>query len=240
MPQNTSLAPAFQDRFEAGRLLARMLDHLRERAPVLLALPRGGVPLGYEAAKALDAPLDLLLVRKLAVPGHAEASLGVVSEGRGAWIDEHAVEEYHVSLGELDELLLKETEEVERQAWAYRQGRPRLEVADRTVVVIDDGVATGHTARFALELVRRQHPRHVLFGAGVISPTAYRSLFLSTDGVYCPLLPATFRSIREWYREYDPITEVQVEKLLSDIQRRHVNGSLPLPATPRRTDLLAD
>lgn len=232
MSHPSSLAPAFEDRYEAGRLLARMLMHLKERAPVLLALPRGGVPLAYEVAKAMEAPLDLLLVRKVAVPGHPEESLGIVSEGRGSWIDERNVEKFHVSMGELDSLLLKETEEVERQAWAYRRGRPHLEVEDRTVVVIDDGVASGRTAKYALEMVRKRSPRHVLLGAGVISPTAYAELFRITDGVYCPLLPATFHTIHEWFRDYSPVGDAQIEKMLDEVHHRHDEGALPSARRP--------
>jgi putative phosphoribosyl transferase len=238
--KETPFAPAFADRHEAGRLLARMVGHLKESSPVVLALPRGGVPLGYEVAKELEAPLDLVLVRKIAVPGHPEESLGVVAEGGSTWIDEANVEKYHVHRGELDEMLLKEQEEVERQAWRYRQGRPRLDVQDRTVLVVDDGVATGRTARWAIEEVRKNRPAHVLLGVGVISPEAYPDLFRFTDGVYCPLLPASFGTIGGWYRTYEPVEDPEIEKMLNEIHHMHDQDALPpapkgRPAAKRRS-----
>lgn len=234
--KGSSLAPAFKDRYEAGRLLAAVVEHLRSRAPAVVALPRGGVPLGYEVAKVLQAPLDLLLVRKLAVPGHPEESLGVVAEGRLSWIDEGSVRRHHVSLGDVDELLYREMEEVERQAWAYRRGRPRLSLQGRTVLVVDDGVVTGRTGRFALEQVRKAKPEHVLFGAGVIAPRAYPELFRYTDGVYCPIVPGSFRSISEWYRNYDPVDDGEVERLLAAVHELHERGALP--RAPERSTLV--
>ena len=231
LPKSGSPAPAFRDRHEAGRLLAKMVDHLADQAPVVLALPRGGVPLGYEVAKALGAPLDLLLVRKLSVPGRPGESLGVVAEGRSSWIDDAAVRRFRVSQGDLDTTLYHELEEIERQAWKYRRGRPRVEVTERTVIVVDDGVATGRTARFAIELVRERHPAHVFLGSGVVSPYAYPELFRTTDGVYCPLLPAKFQTIGEWFERYDPVDEGQIEKMLDEVHHLHDRGALP-SATP--------
>lgn len=219
--------PAFEDRYHAGRLLAELVHHLRDQEPVVLALPRGGVPLGYEVAKSLNAPLDLLLVRKLFAPGHPTLSLGDVGEGGAMKLDEAAVREHHVPMGELDQIVLHEREELERQAWKYYRGRPRLAVRDRVVLLVDDGVATGETIRFALEQVRKERPAKVYVAVGVVAPEAYPELFRSTDGVFTPVVPSTFHSIAEWYGKFPLVEEGEIERLLQEVHHLHDQDALP-------------
>ncbi len=219
--------PAFEDRHEAGRLLANMVRHLREEHPVVLALPRGGVPLGYEVARVLSAPLDLLLVRKLPVPRHPDITMGVIGESGAIRLNGDVVRAQRVSPGDLDEIVLHEREELERQAWRYALGRPRLSVEGRVVLLVDDGIATGETARFAVETLRKERPARVLLGAGVVSPEAYPTLFRTTDGVYSPMVPGIFHSIAEWYRQFAPVSEAEVERLLQEVHHMHDEDALP-------------
>ncbi|MDE1819748.1 MAG: phosphoribosyltransferase [Euryarchaeota archaeon] len=225
--------PAFADRYEAGRLLAYQMRHLSDEAPIVLALPRGGVPLGYEVARGLTAPLDLLLVRKIPAPGRPELTVGVVGEGGAVRIDEAVVREHHIRWGDLDEVILHEQEEIERQAWKYYRGRPRIGVKDRVVVLVDDGVGTGRTATFAIEGLRRDSPKKVVLGVGVVAPEAYPGLLRITDGVYSPLVPGLFHSIGEWYREFEPIGELEIERLLQEIHHLHDADALPVPQRAR-------
>lgn len=223
-----SRPPVFEDRYHAGRLLAEKVAHLKSADPIVLALPRGGVPLGYEVAKVLDAPLDLLLVRKVPAPNHPEESLGVMGEGGTLRLDDEAVRDHRVGLGDLDEILLHEREEVERQVWRYLRGRPRISVKGRLVLLVDDGASSGRTAKFAVEQVRKEGAVKVLLGLGVVSPQAYPELFRVTDGVYSALVPGLFHSIAEWYRNFDVVPEGEIERLLQEVHHLHDRDALPV------------
>lgn len=219
--------PAFRDRYEAGRTLASMLLDLKEAYPVVLALPRGGVPVGFEVAKALAAPLDLLLVRKLAVPGHPEESLGVAAEEGFSWIDERNVWKYQVPRSGLDEVFYHESQEVGREAARYRAGRPRIELRDRTVILVDDGAATGRSLQVAWQQVRQQAPARVVIAAAVMSSLSFRRLSELSAEVYAAIRPEVFQNVGVWFQNYDPVPVEEVEHLLHAVHELHDQGALP-------------
>lgn len=205
----------FTDRTDAGRRLASALRHLKVRDPLVLGLPRGGVPVAYEVAQALDAPLDVIVVRKLGVPHHPELGFGAIGEGGVRVISDEIVR--HAGVREKDLASVERAEETElvRRAGAYREGRPRLSLKDRAVVVVDDGVATGATARAACQVVRAQGAAHVVLAVPVASPDAVVRLREDVDEVVCLSTPGLFSAVGEWYRDFSQTSDEEVVALLA-------------------------
>ncbi|MFE7520813.1 phosphoribosyltransferase family protein [Streptomyces halstedii] len=205
----------FMDRTDAGRRLAGALGHLGRREPVVLGLPRGGVPVAFEVARALGAPLDVTVVRKLGVPYQPELGFGAVGEGGARVVSDAIVR--HAGISEADVLAVEraETAELERRAHAYRAGRERLPLRGRTVIVVDDGVATGATARAACRVVREQGATHVVLAVPVASPDVVARLRDDVDEVVCLSTPALFSSVGEWYQDFSQTSDDEVVALLA-------------------------
>lgn len=205
----------FTDRTDAGRRLAVALRHLERRDPVVLGLPRGGVPVAYEVAQELRAPLDVIVVRKLGVPYHPELGFGAIGEGGARVISDEIVR--RAGLREKDLVAVERAEEAElvRRAQAYREGRPRLSLKGRAVVVVDDGVATGATARAACQVVRAQGATHVVLAVPVASPDAAAGLREDVDEVVCLSAPNLFSAVGEWYRDFSQTSDQEVVSLLA-------------------------
>lgn len=205
----------FTDRTDAGRRLAVALRHLERRDPVVLGLPRGGVPVAYEVAQALGAPLDVIVVRKLGVPYHPELGFGAIGEGGVRVISDEIVR--HAGLREKDLVSVERAEEAElgRRAQAYRKGRPRLPLKGRAVVVVDDGIATGATARAACQVVRAQGAAHVVLAVPVASPEVAARLGEDVDEVVCLSTPHLFSAVGEWYRDFSQTSDEEVVSLLA-------------------------
>ncbi|WLQ66395.1 MULTISPECIES: phosphoribosyltransferase family protein [Streptomyces] len=205
----------FTDRTDAGRRLAAALRHLGKHEPVVLGLPRGGVPVAYEVAQALGAPLDVIVVRKLGVPYHPELGFGAIGEGGVRVISEEIVR--RTGVGEKDLVAVERTEAAElvRRAHAYREGRPRLSLEGRAVVVVDDGVATGATARAACQVVRAQGAAHVVLAVPVASPDVAARLREDVDEVVCLSTPSLFSAVGEWYRDFSQTSDEEVVALLA-------------------------
>ncbi|MFD9775513.1 phosphoribosyltransferase family protein [[Kitasatospora] papulosa] len=205
----------FTDRTDAGRRLAVALRHLGRRDPVVLGLPRGGVPVAYEVAQALGAPLDVIVVRKLGVPYHPELGFGAIGEGGVRVISEEIVRRTGVGEKDLVAVERAEAAELVRRAHAYREGRPRLPLEGRAVVVVDDGVATGATARAACQVVRAQGAAYVVLAVPVASPDAAARLREDADEVVCLSAPALFSAVGEWYRDFSQTSDEEVVALLA-------------------------
>ncbi|MFD5135008.1 phosphoribosyltransferase family protein [Streptomyces sp. NPDC058378] len=205
----------FTDRTDAGRQLAEALRHLERRDPVVLGLPRGGVPVAYEVARALGAPLDVIVVRKLGVPYRPELGFGAIGEGGARVISDEIVR--HAGVREKDLKAVERAEEAEllRRAQTYREGRPRLPLEGRTVVVVDDGVATGATARAACQVVRAQGASHVVLAVPVASPDVAARLREDVDEVVCLSTPQLFSAVGEWYRDFSQTSDEEVVSLLA-------------------------
>ncbi|MFF2726579.1 phosphoribosyltransferase family protein [Streptomyces sp. NPDC058008] len=205
----------FTDRTDAGRRLAPALRHLERRDPVVLALPRGGVPVAYEVARALGSPLDVIVVRKLGVPYHPELGFGAIGEGGVRVISDEIVRRAGVREEDLASVERAEGAELVRRAHAYREGRPRLPLEGRTVIVVDDGVATGATARAACRVVREQGAAHVVLAVPVASPDVADGLREDADDVVCLSTPSLFSAVGEWYRDFSQTSDEEVVSLLA-------------------------
>ena len=211
---------AFHDRRDAGRQLAEHLSHYAGRPDVVvLALPRGGVPVACEVAAALGAPLDVFLVRKLGVPGQPELAMGAIASGGVRVLNEHVVQMLGVSDDEIDRVAAQEGQELERREWLYRNGRPAPDLRDRTVILIDDGLATGSTMRAAVQAVRRQGARGVIVSVPVAAASTCDDLRGEVDQVVCAFTPEPFYAVGLWYEDFAQTTDEEVRRLLEQSAR---------------------
>ncbi len=214
----------FQDRFEAGRVLASKLSHLANRPDVVvLALPRGGVPVGYEVAKALNAPLDVFVVRKLGVPGHKELAMGAIASGGVRVLNENVVRTLGIPDHVVDMVAAEEEREVERREREYRDGRPPVDVSGRTVILVDDGLATGSSMRVAALALRKKNPARIIVAVPAASPATCAEFEPEVDQVICAVTPEPFWAVGQWYRDFSQTTDEEVHDLL----KRAAN--LPVP-----------
>ncbi|MFE9930869.1 phosphoribosyltransferase family protein [Streptomyces sp. NPDC005533] len=205
----------FLHRTDAGERLAEALRHLRAEDPVVLGLPRGGVPVAFRVARALGAPLDVIVVRKLGVPHHRELGFGAIGEGGVRVISEDIVRSSRVRPEDLAAVEHAEEAELARQARRFRGERPRVALAGRTVVVVDDGIATGATAAAACEVVRAQGAARVVVAVPVAPPDAVARLRTAADEVVCLSAPHAFRAVGEWYEDFSQTPDEEVVALLA-------------------------
>lgn len=206
----------FQDRVEAGQILAESLDAYKNRPDVVvLALPRGGVPVAFEVARALNAPLDIFLVRKLGVPGHEELAMGAIASGGVRTINEDVVQTLGIPDEVIDAVTAKEQQELERREHLYRDGRPPLDVRGRTVILIDDGLATGSTMRAAAAALRKQRPARIVVAVPVGAASTCDEFRREVDEAICAVTPEPFFAISLWYRDFTQTTDDEVRDLLA-------------------------
>jgi putative phosphoribosyl transferase len=211
----------FSDRAEAGRVLAEALvDFAGRQDVVVLALPRGGVPVGYEVAKGLRAPLDVFVVRKLGMPGQEELAMGAIATGGVRVLNQDLLAQIKVPPSLIDEVAAVELEELERRERKYRNGRPPLQLRDRTVILVDDGLATGSTMRAAVAAVKQQEPRTIVVAVPVGARETCNSLSrdLKTTTV-CAMTPEALRAVGLWYRNFSQTTDEEVRSLLDQAQQ---------------------
>jgi predicted phosphoribosyltransferase len=207
---------AFADRREAGTVLADRLKQLAARNDVVvLALPRGGVPVGYEVARVLGAPLDVFVVRKLGLPGHPELAMGAIASGDIRVLNEDVLELYPVPKAAIDAVTQTERLELARRERAYRDGRPLVPIEGRTVVLVDDGLATGSTMRAAVLAVGRLRPARVVVAVPVGAWETCHALREVADEVVCAFTPEPFRAVGLWYADFSQTTDDEVRQLLS-------------------------
>lgn len=205
----------YRDRFEAGRLLATKLTAYAHRQDVLvLALPRGGVPVAYEVAKALKAPLDVFVVRKLGVPGHEELAMGAIATGGIRVLNEEVVHMLRIPHSVINAVAAQEQQELERREHLYRDDRPPPDVSGRTVILVDDGLATGSTMRAAIEALRRQHPAHIVVAVPVAAPSTCDEFRAEVDDIICAKTPEPFYGVGYWYEDFSQTTDKEVHDLL--------------------------
>jgi putative phosphoribosyl transferase len=210
----------FHDRSDAGRQLAAHLDRYARRADVIvLALPRGGVPVGSEVARALGAPLDVFLVRKLGVPGREELAMGAIASGGVRVINEDVVNELRIPTRWIDAATAEELAELRRREEAYRDGRPAPDVRDKVGILVDDGLATGASMRAAVGALRRLGPARVVVAVPVGAVQTCRELEQIADEVVCVEQPDPFYAVGSWYRDFDQTTDAEVRELLARANR---------------------
>lgn len=210
----------FTDRMDAGRRLAEALRHVRGENPVVLGLPRGGVPVASQVAQALGAPLDVIVVRKLGVPYHRELGYGAIGEGGVRVISDDIVRRSGVGRDELETVERAEEAELARQAKRFRTDRPRTAIGGRTVIIVDDGIATGATAAAACEVVRAQGAARVVLAVPVAPPDAVAWLRTEADEVVCLSTPRAFRAVGEWYQDFSQTPDEEVVALLAQAAER--------------------
>ncbi|MEX1008588.1 MAG: phosphoribosyltransferase family protein [Acidimicrobiia bacterium] len=208
------MAWRFRDRAEAGAALAQLLVQFRDEDPVVLALPRGGVPVAFEVARALQAPLDVIVVRKLGVPFQPELGMGAIGEEGVRVLDPHMVRVAQVTAEEIATIEMRERAELERRVRLYRGARPMISLEGRTVIVVDDGIATGGTARAALRIARLHGARRIILAVPVAAPETVRELADVADAIIAVQTPSPFLAIGEWYERFDQTTDDEVRTLL--------------------------
>ncbi len=205
----------FPDRRAAGQVLAGLLRHYAKRDDLLvLALPRGGVPVAMEIAKVLNAPLDVILVRKLGLPGHSELAMGAIASGGIRIMNEEILHQAMVSPDAVEVVVERESRELERREHIYRGDRPWPDLEGRCVILVDDGLATGATMRAAVDAVRVQKPERIVVAVPVAPPETVRELEQLVDEVVCPLQPESFMAIGQWYRDFHQVSDAEVLALL--------------------------
>jgi predicted phosphoribosyltransferase len=206
---------SFYDRADAGRRLAALLTHYRHRPDVLvLALPRGGVPVGFEVATALEAPLDVFLVRKLGVPFQPELAMGALASGGTRVLNPLVTEALALAPEIMESVVAREQAELERRERVYRSGRPAPEVKGKTVILVDDGIATGSTMRAAVLALREQGAKEIVVAVPVAPQSAVAELSSLADELVCVLEPRDFFAIGEWYQDFAQLTDEEVNRLL--------------------------
>jgi predicted phosphoribosyltransferase len=206
----------YSNRREAGVILARHLAYLAGRSDVVvLALPRGGVPVAAEVARALHAPLDVFVVRKLGLPGHAELAMGAIASGGVRVLNEEIVEMCRLSAATIDAVTRAEREELERRERAYRDGRPPVPVDGLVVVLVDDGLATGSTMKAAVLAVRSLKPSRIIVAAPVGAADTCRALAETADDVVCPAQPEPFSAVGLWYDDFSQTSDDEVRQILA-------------------------
>jgi putative phosphoribosyl transferase len=204
----------FLDRRDAGRQLAAKLSgYAGDLGVLVLGLPRGGVPVAYEVARALHAPLDVFVVRKLGVPGHRELAMGAIASGGLRVLNADVTDSMRISPAEVESVAARELLELERQQRAYRGNAPLPEVAGRTIIVVDDGLATGSTMRAAVRALRQGGPKRIIIAAPVAASETARSLREEAD-VVCLSTPAEFHAVSTWYQDFSQTSDEEVRQLI--------------------------
>jgi putative phosphoribosyl transferase len=206
----------FHDRSDAGRQLAARLTEYAHRADVIvLALPRGGVPVAFEVARALGAPLDVLLVRKLGVPGHAELAMGAIASGGVRVLSDDIVRQLGIPDAAIEQATIREAAELARRDRLYRGARRLPSLEHRAVILIDDGLATGATMEAAIRAVRQSQPARLVVAAPVGAPETCARLATIADQVVCVSMPDTFQAVGLWYEHFDQTSDADVIDLLA-------------------------
>jgi len=215
MPQTRTMTRRFRDRVDAGRALAAHLGKYAARPDVVvLALPRGGVPVGYEVAQVLNAPLDVFIVRKLGVPSHEEYAMGAVASGGIRVVSDEVVRGLGLTQTDVDRVAARETAELTRRERLYRGDRPEPDLSGHTVILVDDGLATGSTMKAAVKAVSTKKPAAIVVAVPIAAPETCRELEQEVDEVVCAVTPDPFHAVGLWYQDFNQTTDAEVHDLL--------------------------
>jgi putative phosphoribosyl transferase len=216
MKEVSKMTIRLRNRTEAGQMLASLLTDYANRPDVLvLGLPRGGVPVAFEVAKALNVPLDICLVRKLGVPGHKELAMGAIASGGIRVLNYDVVSWLGISSNTIDEVAAKEQRELERRDRVYRGDRTQSDVSNRTIILVDDGIATGSTMRAAIAILQQQQPEQIVVAVPVAPAQTCKELKSEVDKVVCLMTPEPFYAIGLWYENFEQTTDEEVRELLA-------------------------
>jgi predicted phosphoribosyltransferase len=206
----------FHNRTEAGRMLAQKLtQYLNQKDLIVLALPRGGVPVAFAVAQALNAPLDVCIVRKLGVPGQKELAMGAIASGGVAVLNFDVINTLGINKEIIEVVALEELQELQRRDRNYRGDAPPINIKNRTVILIDDGIATGSTMRVAIALIKKQEPKKLIVAVPVAPLSTYEDLQLEVDEIVCLQIPEIMSAIGLWYEDFSQTTDEEVRELLT-------------------------
>jgi len=215
----------FRDRRDAGRILAKELTAYADHSDVIvLALPRGGVPVAYEVALALNAPLDIYLVRKLGLPGREELAIGAIASGGVRVLNEDIIQILNIPEEVINIVAQRELQELQRREQSYRGDRPTPEVRERTVILIDDGLATGASMRAAVTGLRAQHPARIVIAVPTAAPETCEAFESEVDEIICAITPEPFTGVGKWYEDFSQTTDDEVRRLLQEANRQLIHG----------------
>jgi putative phosphoribosyl transferase len=215
----------FRDRKQAGQVLAQKLSHYRDHSDaVVLALPRGGVPVGYQVARALNAPLDVFIVRKLGVPGHEEYAMGAIASG-GITVMNPDAARVPIPQSAIDAIVNREQHELKRREGLYRGTRAPIDIASRIAIVVDDGLATGSSMRAAVAAIRKKNPARLVVAVPVAAPEACQDFENEADEVVCALTPHPFQAVGLWYEDFDQTRDEEVHALLEAARAREPSSA---------------
>lgn len=206
----------YRDRRDAGKTLAQHLLSKEDLDIVVLGIPRGGVPVAFEVAKALQAPLDVFIVRKLGLPGYEELAMGAVASGNVRVLNSKVIEKARVSEQVIEQVAQEEWEELKRREQVYREGKPLREVKDKITILVDDGLATGSTMRAAVSALKKLKPSEIIVAVPVAAEDAYEDFSRLADEIVCPLIPSSFDSVGRWYEEFEQTTDEEVKFCLRE------------------------
>jgi len=208
---------AFEDRRQAGKRLAERLTRYAHRKDVaVLGLARGGLPVAFEVAKALHAPLDVFIVRKLGVPGHSELAMGAIASGGVRVMNDDVVRSLSITSDQIETIATEEQRELERREREYRGDAERMDVSGKTVILVDDGLATGASMRAAVEALGQRQPEHIVVAVPAAAPSACRAFENEVDEVVCLVTPEPFFGVGAWYRDFSQTTDQEVRRLLEE------------------------
>ena len=210
----------FLDRRDGGRQLAEKLSEYKNQPDVyVLALPRGGVPVAYEVARALNVPLDVLIVRKLGMPGREELAIGAIASGGIRILNEDIVQILSVDRSVIDRITDQELQELQRRERQYRGERPALDVTDRSIILVDDGLATGASMLAAVRALRNRHPAKIVVGVPAAAPQAVDLLQPEVDELVYVMAPDPFEGVGKWFTDFSQTTDAEVQNLLAEADR---------------------
>lgn len=220
----------FRNRAHAGKLLAQALHgYARDRQAIVLALPRGGVPVGFAIARELGLPLDVLMVRKLGLPGHEEFAMGAIGSGGVRVVQPDVLEAFGIAPDTLEALCQRELQVIARRERLFRGARPLPDLRGRTVILVDDGLATGSTMRAAIGIARKQEPARMIVAVPVGAPETCAALADEVDELVCLVRPPLFRAVGQWYRQFDQTSDDEVQDLLARAWREQHEAAPAFP-----------
>lgn len=211
----------YTDRYQAGQLLAKHLQAYAHHADaIVLALPRGGVPVGYEIAQALGIPLDILIVRKLGVPGHEELAMGAIASGGAIVYNQDIIRSIGISEQAIQRVIQSEQAELSRRETAYRHDQPFPAVTGKTIILVDDGIATGSTMLAAIKALRQQTPARIVIAVPVAARDTVQEMKAYADDLICPLKPVDLHAVGLWYEDFSQTTDEEVSRLLDQAREQ--------------------